>query len=268
MSKEHSKISDLKEGQAVHAAYLLSNIRPSVTKLGSPFFFAELKDASGTIPAVCWKPDGSITPEQNGSIFTIAGTVTSYNEQLQFSIETAELINPADINDALLSELVPTAPINLEEYTQALSDLIFSIQDQDIREICNFELLFNVYDKFIRYPAAKTVHHAFLHGLLMHSVDMAKLADTMSTLKPNAFSRDLLIAGALMHDVGKTIEFEVSPVTGLVTGYTAEGNLLGHSTIGAREVEEAASTVGARDEVSLLLQHMRVPACMAFLLTI
>ena len=72
----------------------------------------------------------------------------------------------------------------------------------------------------------------------------------------SSVNRDLLLAGILLHDIGKVCEFKVSPATGLVIGYTEEGNLLGHSVLGVREITEAADIVAARPEVSLMLQQM------------
>lgn len=256
MSQKVPIITDLKEGQSVSAPFIIDNVCPKTTKQGDPFFFAELKNASGKISAVCWEPDGCVTPAQNGEIVFIVGTVGSYNGQPQLRIESVELVSPGEINEELLDALVPSAPIDPVEYAKALEDLVFSIQDEDIREICNFVLFYKYKEEFAVYPAAKTVHHACRHGLLMHSVDMARMADTMSSLKPDSFNRDLLVAGALLHDVGKVLEFEVSPTTGLVVDYSNDGKLLGHSVLGAQEIEAAAGTVDARPEVTQLLKHM------------
>lgn len=256
MNDNHTNISDLREGQSVHELLLIDNIRPSVTRQGNSFYFAEVKDATGKMSAVCWEPDGSVTDAQNGTIVTVIGTVGSYNGQLQICIESAAPVDPADVSEDVLHALVPSAPIDLEEYKQALADLIASIRDGEIRDICEYTLRCCWWEEFTTYPAAKSCHHAFRYGLLMHSVDMARLAEQLLALKPGCVNRDLLIAGILLHDVGKVTEFAVSPVTGLVTGYTAAGNLVGHSVLGAQEIEEAAAVVGARSEAVQLLKHM------------
>lgn len=256
MNETHINISDLKEGLTVHGTYIIDNICPKVTKAGNNFFFAEVKDASGKMNAVCWEPDGVITAAQNGEIVDIIGTISSYNDQLQFSIESAEIADPAAVDEDLLNTLVPSAPIDLDAYKQTVASLVDSIQDEDIREICVFELFYKRGQEFLTYPAAKTVHHACRHGLLMHSVDMARMGDCLAKLKPGTFNRDLMIAGTLLHDIGKVVEFEVSPVTGLVTDYSVIGKLYGHAVLGVQEIEDAAAIVGARPEVVQLLSHM------------
>lgn len=256
MKYNHINISDLREGQTVQELFLIDSIRPSVTRQGNNFYFAEVKDATGKMSAVCWEPDGSITEAQNGTVIAAIGTVGSYNGQLQFCIESAVPAEPADVCEDVLNALVPSASIDREEYTQALAGFISSIQDGEIRDICEYTLCCCWWEQFTAYPAAKSCHHAFRYGLLMHTVDMARMADQLLLLKPGCVNRDLLIAGILLHDVGKVQEFEVSPVTGLVTGYTTDGNLVGHAVIGAQLIEEAAAVVGARSEVVQLLKHM------------
>lgn len=255
MNKERISISQLKEGQNIHKPFIIDNIRPSMTKYGSPCFRADLKDASGMIQAVCWDVDGSITSAQNGEIVEVIGKVGNYNGQAQIVVESLSFVDPADINEDSLPELILPAPIDVEEYKKDLSSFLNSFQDVDVHNICAF-VFFCYGEAFESYPAAKSIHHAFKHGLLMHSVDMAKMADSLADLKPGSFNRDLLIAGALLHDIGKVVEFEISSVTGLVTGYSDTGNLIGHSVIGAQMIEEAAGVVGARSEVVELLKHM------------
>ena len=256
MSQNVPIIADLKEGQSISAPFIIDNICHRTTKQGDPFFFAELKNASGKISAVCWEPDDSITPAQNGEIVFVVGTVGNYNDQPQIRIESAELAASDEISERLIDALVPAAPIDPAEYTKDMKELVFSIQDEDIRGICNFELFYKRKDEFASYPAAKTIHHAYRHGLMIHSVDMARMADCLAKLKPASFNRDLLIAGALLHDIGKITEFAVSPVTGLVTDYSLIGKLYGHSVLGVQEIEDAAAVVGARPEVVQMLSHM------------
>ena len=255
MTYIHTQISGLKEGDSIRSGYIIDSIRPNTTRQGSPYFFAELKDASGKICAVCWQPDGTISPEQNGEIVMISGVVGSYNGQLQICIKSVDILNRNDISEEMISALVPTAPIDVEAYKQDIISFVRSIQDKDIREICIFEFMRN-WDQFIVIPAGKSCHHAFRHGLLMHTIDMARMADCIYTLAPNGINRDLLIAGVLLHDMGKIKEFVISPITDLVTAYCDEGNMIGHPVLGANEIDVAASTVDARPEIVNLLKHI------------
>ena len=110
-------------------------------------------------------------------------------------------------------------------------------------------------DAFISIPAAKSVHHGFLSGLLMHTLNMMKTADFLSGLYDGVVDRSLLLAGAFLHDFAKEQEFTFSQL-GLVTGYSVKGELLGHLVMGAQEVAGVAGELGISPEKTMLLQHM------------
>ena len=256
MTNQHMPIASLKYGQKVNSNYIISNIYCGVTKHGNDCVFAELRDATGRIRAVCWDPDGRLSEKNNGEFVSVTGTVGSYNGEMQICLEKAWQIEASSLGPDTISALVPKAPINVEEYAQYIIGLLASIQNCEINKICNYLLRFKYWNEFCSYPAGKTMHHAFVNGLLMHTVDMAKMADYIASLCPDTINRDLLIAGILLHDIGKIAEYHVSPVTGLFIGYNKNGRLLGHSVIGAIEVDCAAGIVEARSEIVLLLKHM------------
>jgi 3'-5' exoribonuclease len=104
-------------------------------------------------------------------------------------------------------------------------------------------------------PAAKSVHHSFLNGLLMHTLSMLKAADFLAAQYSEVIDRNLLIAGTLLHDFAKCDEFTTSPL-GLVTDYSVKGQLLGHPVMGAQAVACAAAKLNIPEEKSALLQHM------------
>jgi len=110
-------------------------------------------------------------------------------------------------------------------------------------------------EMFRTIPAAKSVHHGFLSGLLMHTVNMLRMADYLAAQYADTVDRSLLLAGTLLHDFAKGEEFTRSEL-GLVTDYSVKGQLLGHLVLGAQEVAAVAREVGMPEEKSLLLQHM------------
>ena len=256
MTYNHTSISSLKEGDTIHACYIIDGIHPCTTRQGTPCCFASLKDVSGILTAVSWQPTGELNADQNGTIVSINGTVTRYNGQLQISMESIETVDRNEISEEVIRALVPSAPINVDEYKQALINFVKSIRDFDIRTICEYLLLQRFWDLFVTYPAAKSCHHAFLHGLLMHTVDMAKMADSLCSMTPDKINRDLLIAGVLLHDIGKILEFTVSPVTGLVSKYSTSGNMIGHSVLGAQEIHTTGDTLQVNPDAIFLLEHM------------
>lgn len=132
--------------------------------------------------------------------------------------------------------------------------LAASMEDGDYRRLCT-AVLERHREAFSVLPAAKSVHHAFLYGLLMHTLNMLRLADYLSGLYAEVIHRDLLLAGALLHDLGKLWEFRLSPL-GLVTEYSVPGDLCGHVYMGAREVENVGRELGLPQEKLTLLAHL------------
>ena len=120
-------------------------------------------------------------------------------------------------------------------------DLLDSMKDADYQRLCR-ELLRRHLADFQQIPAAKSVHHSFLRGLLMHTVDMLTMADFLAGQYRAVIDRDLLLAGTLLHDFAKSKEFAFSEL-GLVTNYSTGGQLLGHLVMGAQEVAEVAEAV-------------------------
>ena len=129
-----------------------------------------------------------------------------------------------------------------------------SIDDADYRAVCR-EMLRRHGNAFERIPAAKSVHHAFLGGLLMHTANMLKTADFLARLYAGTVDRSLLLAGTLLHDFAKAEEFVFSQL-GLVTDYSVKGQLLGHLVMGAQEAAEVCAALGVPEEKSVLLQHL------------
>ena len=104
-------------------------------------------------------------------------------------------------------------------------------------------------------PAAKSVHHGFVGGLLMHTSYMLEMAEFLARLYAAVIDRSLLLAGTLLHDIAKLEEFAVTQL-GIVTEYTTKGQLLGHLVLGAQEVSEVCRELNVPEEKSVLLQHL------------
>ena len=255
MTITHSFIRDFTDREAITGYYIISDIRTTLSRAGKPYLSATLTDASGHIRMICWEPDDFVSPDLNGSIVGLCGIVGIYRGELQLTVEHLEEADLSELDTEDINAVIPSAPIHVEAYSQYIYDLVQSISHPQIRAICN-ELLSRNWDLFSSIPAGKSVHHAFRHGLLMHTADMASLAEPLAAGNPAAINRDLLLGGVLLHDIGKLREFVLSPVTGLVTGYTDEGNLLGHSVLGAIAVGEAGARIGAGPQVIMNLQHM------------
>ena len=244
-------IHDMKTGDRFEGYYILQNIAQRTTAAGKPFLTLNLGDRSGTVTAQVWDYTGPIGPGDVGKVAWISGLASEYRGAPQATVYRIRLAEEND--DFRVSDLVATAPIEMDETWDWLVDTVASLEDGDYRAVCQ-EML-GTYGKQLRLiPAAKSVHHGFVGGLLMHTAYMMRAADFYAGLYP-AVDRSLLLAGTLLHDFCKCEEFVTSPL-GLVAEYSLKGQLLGHLVLGAEAVSRMADKLHIPEEKSVLLQHM------------
>ena len=246
------KISDLTVGQQFEGFYILKEAQAKTTAAGKPFLSAALSDCSGKVPAMVWDYAGPIAGADVGKVVKVRGEASEYKGSLQVTVDKIRLAGADDHYD--VTALVPTAPIDVDAVLQEVRDLVSSIEDADYRLLAGTLLERNL-EAFKSIPAAKSVHHAFIHGLLMHTAYMLRTADFLSKLYPEVVNRSLMLTGTLLHDFKKREEFAFSEL-GLVTEYSVKGQLLGHLVMGAQEVAAVAAELGIPEEKSVLLQHM------------
>lgn len=250
---EYNKaIRNMEIGDEVEGFYILKGAYPKVTANGKPFLNATLSDASGSMEAKVWDYPGPINAADEGKVVKIQGTVTEFRGASQVTIESIRLTDQTDHYD--VAALVPVAPIDAYLALSNVLELLNSIQDEDYKRIA-LELFRRHKETFQQIPAAKSVHHGFLNGLLMHTWNMMKMADFLAGLYSDSVDRSLLIAGTFAHDLQKETEFARSEL-GLVTGYSMKGQLLGHLVMGSQEVAQVARELNLPEEKSVLLQHL------------
>lgn len=245
-------IEDMRVGDQIEGFYLLRDAFSKTTQSGKPFLSMVLSDRTGDIDAQVWDYTGPVTPKDTGSAVKVRGAVSDYRGAMQITVERLRLADAGDRFSA--ADLVPTAPIDADAAWQKLLALAESIEDPDYAGVCR-ELLGRYGQRVKTLPAAKSVHHSFLNGLLMHTLYMLETADFLAGLYAPVVDRSLLMAGTLLHDFAKCEEFTLSPL-GLVTDYSVKGELLGHLVMGAREAAEAADALHVPEEKSVLLQHL------------
>ena len=245
-------IARMARGIDIEGFYLLKSAFPKVTVSGKPFLTAVLADESGTIEAKVWDYSGPIGERDAGKVIKVRGSVSDYRGALQVTVDKLRLATEDDHVD--VSRLVRVAPIDRAGAYADITRLVSTLEDADYRAVCE-EMLHRHEDAFRTIPAAKSVHHSFLSGLLMHTYNMLRLADFLAAQYADSVDRSLLLAGTLLHDFGKEREFTFSEL-GLVTDYSTKGQLLGHLVMGAQETAEVAEMLGIPEEKSVLLQHL------------
>ena len=250
---EHSlPVARMARGIDIDGFYLLKSASARTTAVGKPFLSAVLADASGTIEAKFWDYRGPIGSADEGKAVWVRGSVSDYRGALQVTLSDLRTAKDDDVVD--LSRLVPVAPIDREAGYDEVKALVATIEDADYRAVCE-EMLSRHEAAFRTIPAAKSVHHGFLSGLLMHTLNMLRLADFLSAQYADTVNRSLLLTGTLLHDFAKEQEFTFSEL-GLVTDYSTKGQLLGHLVMGAQEVAAIAAELDLPEEKATLLEHL------------
>lgn len=241
-------IKDLKDGAHVHDEFIVASVNKCASDKGKQYLNVVLQDKTGTINAKKWdvteRDLGLIVP---GKVLEFDGEINSYKGILQFKIIYASEVDEKIIN---IENFKKVSPIPLDELKAKLDYYLHSFKDKDVELITN-TVINHFYDKYITYPAAVKIHHEFGSGILHHSLAMADLADQVAKLYPSV-DRDLLVAGALMHDIGKTVEYKDLPIPEVTT----EGKLIGHISIMYAEFKNIVDKLNIKSEVPLLLEHM------------
>lgn len=248
----NKRICEMSMGEQVEGFYILKGAYPKTTATGKPFLNATLADKSGTVEAKVWNYSGPIGAAEEGKVVKIRGEVSEYKGTLQIVIERIRLAEEGDSYD--LSTLVPVAPIDVDGAMAEVQRLLYTIEDQDYQGIC-LQMLQEHENALRNIPAAKSVHHGFIAGLLMHTINMLEIANFLAGLYADVIDRSLLLAGTFLHDFAKEQEFTFSEL-GLVKNYSIKGQLLGHLVMGAQQVAEVAKQRGVPEDKSVLLQHM------------
>lgn len=249
---ERKEAAGLAAGQALEGEiYLLTRCQVRTTRRGTDYLDLALGDASGEIRAKKWEttPDESAALTE-GAYVRVRGAVESYKDTLQMRVDAIEVVDPGSVDPA---DFVPTCPGDREAMYAELLAIYRSIGQPDLRRLAAAFFTDEAFvDAFRRAPAASRNHHNYLGGLLEHVLSLARLADRVADLY-EGLDRDLLLMGVLLHDVGKVVELEAGPTF----GYTTEGELVGHVSIGVRMLEERLARLeGFPDELRLRLVHM------------
>ena len=241
------------EKSGTHTGYcLVKSCERKLNKNGEPYLDFILSDKSGEINAKLWKYDENLHGffEAN-SLIKVQGTITKFNDADQLRIDRIRKVNETD--DVRIEDYVSSAVYTGEDMFNELVSIADGFSDSEISLIVKTILSENK-EKLLYYPAAFKLHHAIRGGLLYHTLSIIKMAEAMCLIYPS-IDRDLLMCGAIVHDLCKIDEFNLSPA-GLVSEYSVRGELLGHLVMGAMKIEKKAAELGIDPEKAMLLEHM------------
>lgn len=240
-------ISEFKVGQSIAQKFYCVSKTEGLSKNGSTYYSVVLQDKSGSIDGKIWDMTSSIGNFEAKDFIAVEGCVTEYKGALQLTISRVSVCEVEDI-----SEYCPTVNKDIDEMFKSLYRYIESINNEYLKKL--LKLFFDnesFVARFKKSSAAKVVHHAYIGGLLEHTLAVTELCDFLSS-KYNTLNRDLLLTSAICHDIGKTKEISLFPEN----DYTDDGNLLGHIYLGAEMIDVQARKIeGFPKELLNELKH-------------
>ncbi len=231
-------IRDFKEGDRVFDIYLCKHKQSAVTKNGKPYENVTLQDKTGTVDAKIWDPNNAgIEDFDSLDYIEVHGDVTSFQGAFQVNVKRVRKCKEGGYNPA---DYLPVSRFPIDDMMKELLGLVNSIENPYLKKL--LRAFFVEDEEFVKIfkqsSAAKTVHHGFVGGLLQHTLAVAKLCDYLCTQYP-VLKRDLLLAAAICHDIGKTKELSLFPQN----DYTDDGQFLGHIVIGSEMIGEKVKEI-------------------------
>lgn len=239
-------MSSLRPAQDIDGIFACTRKDRLTSRAGTPYLAIELRDRTGAVQARAFRDADVLAGRfERGDLVRVAGRVERFRDELQVDVRA---IARADAEQVDPAAFLPSAYRDLDELDGFLEHLAREVHDPGYRALLD-DLLADerLRAAWRRAPCTRAGHHAYLGGLLEHTVAVATLAQETCLLHVRLDS-DLLIAAAIVHDLGKTREFTY----GAEFGVSEEGRLLGHVLIGQRMIEERAGALGEARRLALL----------------
>jgi 3'-5' exoribonuclease len=239
------------ENQAVTAFFAVRTKQLRSRKDGGQYMAVTLGDRTGQIESRMWENFAEAAPGfETGDVVKVRGEVCRFNDRLQLNLEK---LRRATADEFELSDYVPQTTKNVDELWSSLVRTVDSFTDpwlqKLVRAFLDDPLMATA---FREAPAAKSLHHAWIGGLLEHVVSLLGICDLAAHHYPE-INRDLLLTGAILHDIGKLEELR----WGTTFDYTLEGQLVGHITLGVVMIEKKlAALPGFPPQLRILVEHM------------
>lgn len=252
--KQHY-VSLLTTDDEIQDFFMVKNV---AVKLGSnkkQYLDLLLADNTGEITAKKWDVADTELPSLNeieaGEIVKVKAQVTEWNGLKQLRVLR---IRKAVAQDGVeMSDFIRTAPEKPEDMLAFLEEAVASITDPELKALCA-RILSDNREKLLYYPAAVKNHHAEKSGLLYHMKRMIAMGEHFCQVYTN-LNRDLVITGVIIHDIEKLNEIDANEI-GVASGYSFEGQLLGHLVQGVKTVDRLAEELGMSKEKAVMLEHM------------
>ncbi|GAB4374262.1 MAG: HD domain-containing protein [Deltaproteobacteria bacterium] len=246
-------VKDIREGEQVRDLFLVSNKALLVSNSGKPYINLSLRDRTGQVECRVWDRAEEIAKRfERDDIVEASGNAIVYQGRIQLKVHDVRKAEGA----ADLAEFLPVTKKGIDPLWKELRGFVAAVKDRDLSR-----LLARIFPdppdtdtakRFRQAPGGKSMHHDYIGGLLEHTVSVARICSFLAS-HYEGVDGDLLVAGALLHDIGKVRELSYEGAF----EYTDEGRLLGHLYMGAEWVaSECAKVEGFPAEKTMLLKHL------------
>ncbi|MHB8137286.1 MAG: 3'-5' exoribonuclease YhaM family protein [Smithellaceae bacterium] len=251
MNTKEIYLQDIKQGDKIASSFLAAEKSMAFSQKGSAYLNVRLKDKTGEVDGKVW--DNAAEWDRvfkKGDVIYIEGRAQSYRNTLQISIISIKPCAPDDIDP---SDYLPVSKMDTQAMFRDILTYMDTISSEPIKEL----LAAFLHDEktaelFRRAPAAKGFHHIYLGGLLEHTLSVVRLLDKAADHYPQ-LNRDLLIAGGILHDIGKIYEFSYDSLI----AYSDEGRMIGHLVMGVEMINKKIEAIpDFPPQTALALRHI------------
>lgn len=245
-------VRDIKSGTEVRATFFLQqwSLIPFRDSSKGMYLALTLSDKTGQIQGRVWDRAQEVAgglPDKG--IVRVVATADEYRGQMQLSVTEIERVEGSEER---AEEFLPVTRSDINRLKARLQQIRLTITDPHLAKVLSYLFEPQTYEAFTSYPAAKLVHHAYVGGLLEHSLEVVEFCRLAADVY-ESLDRELLIVGALFHDIGKIEEYAMSGAVEV----TDKGRLAGHTALGLRMLDEAVARAGdVPEEISAHLTHM------------
>lgn len=248
-------IADIKTAQEVTDFFMVKSIAVKIGANKKQYLDLMLGDKTGEISGKKWDVSDDELPSlmeiKEGEIIKIRANVTEWNGLKQFRV--MRIRKRAENDPVEMGDYIKAAPEKPEDMYDYIMGKAQSFQDEDLKKLC-VKVLEDNREKLMYYPAASKNHHAQLAGLLYHVKRMLMNGERMCQVYTN-LNADLVMAGVILHDMEKINEIDSNEL-GIASGYSFEGQMLGHLIQGVKTLDRLTLELDFPREKAIMLEHM------------
>ena len=251
MNTKNIYVEDIRAGDRVSDLFLVTEKNMAISQKGNPYLNLKLRDKTGEVDGRVWDRATEMNDTfRAGDIILIQSQAVSFRNMIQLSISK---ISVADDPAVTPADYLPSSASDTTKMFKALMEIMSTIQNPHLKTL--LDMIFGdekTADAFRKAPAAKGFHHAYIGGLLEHTLSVTQLLDLVTQHYQNV-NRDLVIAGGILHDIGKIHELSFDGTM----NYTDEGRLVGHIVLAVEFVNEKIAVIeGFPRQLALELRHI------------